>query len=344
MRTTLIFTLFCMGCPALFAAGPAPHRPETKAAPASPAKKNAAWNYRTAIKEAKKNQAKADAEPAPPPVPVFCILGGWSGKPFGDLAAFKSVIWKSAVVYAGEEPGPGKDRMAVLEILKAMREARGSKIAVGFEALDMSAQPALDDYASGKIAEEEFLQKTGWPKDGDSGFSLYRPVFDFIVRNKLRALALDVPKDLLSKIEREGPAGLEEKDKQFMPAKIDFSRRKKYLELLKASFKGPGAPDAGAPAWDAHLAAVSYRDEAAGARIADFIGSNPGWSVLVAAGNDRLIYNAGIPASVKSRGAKIRQASFYAKTAAACPEVPPKEDKDLANYIWYTTSTVAAGK
>jgi len=76
-------------------------------------------------------------------------------------------------------------------------------------------------------------------------------------------------------------------------------------------------------------------NEGMGARIADFLGANPGYSVLVLAGNGHLMYNAAIQASVKSRTKGLRQASFYTESAAACPEKLPEEHKNLAGYIWY---------
>ena len=345
MKASFLFPLFCLAGPALLSAGQMSHKPDITAKPSlSGQKASVGKTYRASMAAAKKSRAKTDASAIPPPVPVFCILGGRSGKPFGDLAAFKSLIWKSGVIYAGEEPGQGKGRQALLEVLKAMREARGSKIAVGFEALDMALQPVLDDYAAGKMNEEEFLQKTGRQNDPGVDLALYRPVLSFIILNKLRALALGVPKEIVLKIEREGLTSLNDKDKQFPPAQISVSKHKKYLDYLKASFKGSDAAGAFGPAWENYLSAVSYRNEASGARIADFINADPGWSVLVAAGNDRLIYNAALPASVKSRTVKLRQASFYSKTAANCPDLLPKEDKDLANYIWYSTTTVISGK
>jgi len=283
---------------------------------------------------APKSPAKPEVKAAAPLVQTFCIFGGQSGKPFGDLASFKSVIWKSDVVYAGGNASQFKAQEARLDILKSMREARSSKIAVGFEALDFTQQPALDDYAAGKITEDEFLQKTGWQAQAGADFPLYRPIFNFIIQNKLRALALGAPAPVISRIEREGLAGLGDDEKKFLPAPVNISRHKKYLDFLKASFTAaaPGLT------WDNHLAAVSAWDEAAGARIADFLAAMPGYEMLVLAGNDRLIYNAALPASVKSRTVKLRQASFYSEEEAKCPEELPKEKRDLANYVWYTSS------
>ena len=282
------------------------------------------------VKNSKSDAAalKTTAQPVPQnTIPGYCLFGGQTGKPFNSEAAFKTLVWKSDIIYIGETA----DQLAQLEALKAMREARGTKIAVGFEALNILLQPVLDNYAAGKISEEEFLQKTDWQNQGVD-FARYKPIFDFIIQNKLKALALNIPKEIISKIEREGLSALNDDDKKILPAPVSVTKHKKYLEFLKASL---GASTAGEPAWDNRLAAVSARNEGSGARIADFINANPGWSVLVTAGNDRLIYNAAIPASVKTRTVKLRQTSFYTQDGAKCPGVLPKEKKDLANYIWY---------
>ncbi|MBI4801677.1 MAG: ChaN family lipoprotein [Elusimicrobia bacterium] len=293
--------------------------------------------------------------------PGFCIFGGWSGKPFGSEAAFKSVIWKSDVIHVGETHDQIKDHLAQLEVLKTLRVARGAKIAVGFEMLNVTLQPALDDYVSGKLTEEEFLQKTDWAKEWKFDFGLYKPLFDFIIQNKLKALALNVPKKIVSKIARVGLAGLDAEEKKFLPEPVNIPTHKKYLEFLKTSFDGHGdtpppasAPKAGSksPAdsaqagggvaplakistWDNYLASMAAWNEAMGAKIADFVNANPGWSALVVTGNSHVIYNAAIPASVKARTNKIRQASFYTEDAAKCPAEFPKTAKDTANYVWY---------
>lgn len=291
----------------------------------------------------------APVQAAPPPAPVpqpktydladgpgFCIFGGNSGKPFNNEAAFRSVIWKSDVVYVGETHDQIKDHLAQLEALKALRVVRGSKVAVGFEMLNVTLQPVLDDYASGKITEAEFLQKADWEHEWGFDFGLYKPLFDYIVQNKFRALALNVPKKIVSKIARAGLDGLAPEERKFLPEKVEISTNKKYLDFLKASFDGHGdTPMAKMFTWDNYLASMAAWNEAMGARVADFVNANPGWSVMVVAGNGHIMYNAAIPASVKARTEKKYQASFFTLEAAACPAVFPKADKDTANYIWY---------
>ncbi|HNW44641.1 MAG TPA: ChaN family lipoprotein [Elusimicrobiales bacterium] len=300
-----------------------------------------AASFASAAAPAGKPAARPAAQPAAraaaqPGGPGFCIFGAQSGKPFGSEAAFKSVVWKSDVVYVGETHDQPLDHLAQLEALKAMRIARGSKIAVGFEMLNQSLQPVLDDYAAGRMTEAEFLEKADWKKEWGFDFAMYKPLFDFIVANKLRALALNVPRPVVAKIARAGLESLSPEEKKYLPETVTVSAHKKYNEFLKESFSGHGdSPMAKMFTLENYLASMAAWNEGMGLRIADFLGANPGYAALVVAGNGHVAYNAAIPASVKARVKGVRQASFYTETAAQCPEKFPKEHKDLANYVWY---------
>lgn len=290
----------------------------------------------------KKPQANVEKRPVTPedaalaqPDPRFCIFGGQSGKAFNTEAAFKAIVWKNDVVYVGETHDQPLDHQAQFEALKAMKIARGTRIAVGFEMLNQTLQPLLDDYAAGKITQEEFLDKADWKKEWGFDFAMYKPLFDFIAANKLRALALNVPKKVVAKIARAGLEGLSPEEKRYLPEKVEITAHKKYNEFLKASFADHGnSPMAKMFTLDNYLASMAAWNEGMGARIADFLNANPGYAVLVIAGNGHVIYNAAIPASVKARVKGVRQASFYTEDGA-CPGKINKDHQNLANYIWY---------
>ncbi len=300
-----------------------------------------AWSASVKKPEANVEKRKAPAAAEAPIVlttaaPNFCIFGGQSGKPQQGEAAFKAVVWKSDVVYVGETHDQPLDHLAQFEALKAMRIARGSRIAVGFEMLSQPLQAVLNEYAEGRLTEEEFLAKADWKKEWGFDFNMYKPLFDFIVQNKLRALALNVPKKVVGKIARTGLGSLTEEEKSFLPEKVEITQHKKYNEYLKASFAGHGdSPMAKMFTLENYLASMAAWNEGMGARVAEFLNANPGYSVLVIAGNGHILHNAAIPASVKSRVKGVRQASFYTEDAEKCPEVMAKEHKDLANYVWY---------
>ena len=300
----------------------------------------------TAYAARKKPEAAIEKRPPPvyaaaPPVltrdrPGFCITGARSGKDFHSEAAFKSIVWKSDVVYVGETHGESLDHMAQLEALKAMKIARGSKIAVGFEMLNQALQPVLDEYAAGKLTEEEFLVKADWKTGRAFDFAMYKPLFDFIITNKLRAIALNVPRSVVGKISRSGLESLTPEERRSLPEEFKITEHKKYNEYLKESFAGHGnSPPAKTFTFENYQASMAAWNEGMGSRIAAFLNENPGYAVLVITGNGHVIYNAAIPASVKARIKDVRQASFYTANAAKCPEILPKEHKDMANYIWY---------
>ena len=292
--------------------------------------------YAKYVKKLNSNVDKREAPAeAAKPDPRFCIFGAQSGKPFNTEAAFMSVVWKNDVVYVGETHDQPLDHAAQFEALKAMKIARGSKIAVGFEMLNQTLQPILDDYAAGKLTQEEFLDKVNWKKEWGFDFNMYKPLFDFIVEHKLRGLALNVPKKVVGKIARTGLDSLTPEEKAFLPEKVEITKHKKYNEYLKASFAGHGdSPMAKMFTLENYLASMAAWNEGMGNKVAEFLNVNPGWSVLVVAGNGHVVHNAAIPASVKSRVKDVRQASFYTEDGA-CPEKLNKDHKDLANYVWY---------
>ena len=291
--------------------------------------------------------------------PGFCIFDGRSGSPVGTEADFKAAVREGDVIFAGETHDQLKDHLAQLEALKALAEARGEKTAVGFEMLNMTLQPVLDDYAAGKISEDEFLLKTDWKTEWGFDFRLYKPIFDFIRANKLKALALNLPKKVVSKIARVGLDGLSPEEKQYLPAKVEITKNEAYIKYIRQSFDGHGKVRSETAAGGAdrnflrqyllgkekkgmgdftfenYLAAMCAWNETMGARLADFLNANPGFAGMTVAGAGHVIYNAGIPASVGSRTSGLRPVSFYPQNAGTCPSALPAEDAGLADYVWY---------
>lgn len=287
--------------------------------------------------------------------PGFCVFNGVSGAPLAGEAAFKAVLRDADAVFSGESHDQLKDHLAQLEALKALSAARGEKVVVGFEMLNMTLQPVLDEYAAGKLTEEEFLLKADWKKEWGFDFNLYKPLFDFIRANKLKALALNLPKKVVSTIARAGLEGLSPEQRQYLPAKVEITKNEAYIKYIRDSFENHGKARAsgekaflrqyilgrenkaarGMFTFENYLAAMCAWNEAMGSRLADFLNANPGFAGQVIAGSGHVIYNAGIPASVGSRTGGLRPVSFYPQDAAACPASFPAVDSGLADYVWY---------
>lgn len=264
--------------------------------------------------------------------PGFCIFNTLSGVPVNNSASFQAIIWNSDAVFAGESHDQPADHLAQLEALKALHAGRGAAVAVGFEMLNVTLQPVLDDYAEGRLTEEEFLQKVDWKKEWGFDFNLYKPLFDFIRANRLKALALNLPKRVVSNIARVGLKALPPEDKQYLPPDLKITTNKAYIEYIRKSYEGHMSQMF---TFENYLAAMCAWNEAMGARLADFVKANPGFAALAIAGAGHVIYNAGIPESFKTRTSGLRLSSFYPQPADVCPSAFPQQDADLADYVWY---------
>ncbi|MEA3306386.1 MAG: ChaN family lipoprotein [Elusimicrobiota bacterium] len=264
--------------------------------------------------------------------PRHCLYKSKSHKKI-TIKKFKKYISKSDVVYVGESHDQMKDHLAQLKALELLYLAKDEKIAVGFEMLNFTLQPILDDYAKGAIGEDAFLEKVNWKKEWGFDFNLYKPLFHFIRNKKLKALALNMPKRIVAKIARVGIKGLKPEDRKLLPENIHISTDEKYLTYLKASFEN--GPMSGMFKFENYLASMSAWNEVMGSKMADFLNKNKEYSGLVIAGNGHILYNAGIPFSVKTRTENLNHSSFYTEDALTCPEKPDTEVLKYADFIWF---------
>jgi uncharacterized iron-regulated protein len=286
--------------------------------------------------------ATPPSAPAPTPVPApapaasddgpgFCIFNAATGAPV-SAKSFLAVVSRGQVVEVGENHDQPKDHMAQLEALKAMYATHSSRIVVGFEMLDVMLQPVLDDYAAGNITDKEFLAKTDWKHEWGFDFGMYKPIFDFIRAKKLKALALNLPHQVVGDIARLGLDALPAADKAYLPADMKVTTNERYINFVKESFDSSMA---GMFKFENYLAAMSAWNETMGAGMAAFLNTNQGYAGLVVAGSGHVIFNAGIPASIAARAPGLKQLSFYPQAAVSCPAAFPAADAGLADYVWY---------
>ena len=262
----------------------------------------------------------------------YCLYKAKSRKKI-NLKSLEKHIAASDVVYVGESHDQMKDHLAQLKALELLYMEKDRKIAVGFEMLNFTLQPILNDYAEGKLSENEFLKKVDWEKEWGFDFNLYKPLFDFIREKKLKALALNMPKKTVAKIARVGLEGLSPEERKLLPENIHISTNERYLKFLKTSFEN--GPMSGMFKWENYLASMSVWNEVMGSKMADFLNKNKGYSGLVIAGNGHIIYNAGIPFSVKTRTKDLEHSSFYTEDAPTCPASPDREILKYADFIWF---------
>ncbi len=250
---------------------------------------------------------------------------------------FAGRIAGSDAVYVGESHDQEFAHLAQLEALKILASAKKNKVIVGFEMLNSGLQPVLDRYAAGETTEEEFLAAAGWEKEWGFDFGLYKPLFDYIRNNKLKAAALNVPRATIKKIARGGMAALSPEERKFLPEKVEVNRDPLYLAYLRSTYGGHGDnPMAKLITWDNYLLSMAAWNEGMADAAVKALKKNKGHAVLVIAGNGHVQHNAGIPWSVRARTKGLKHLSVYTEDSDAAEEFM-KDPRPLADLVWFVT-------
>jgi uncharacterized iron-regulated protein len=223
------------------------------------------------------------------------ILSGTTGRALG-FDRMIADMRGSRFVHVGEthDSMPMHDLQArVLEALYA----QDRHLAVGMEMLPVTVQETLNKWSAGLLTKDEFIREVRWYVNWNFNFGYYERIFDFAKEHRLPVYALNIPREIISKIRMRGWDALSDEEKALIPEPPDVSNED-HRTLIRAIFessdlppqmKGPGLDQVfeglyrSQSAWDEVMAANAVR----GAR-------SEGRRVVVLAGSGHLIYNLGL--------------------------------------------------
>ena len=80
----------------------------------------------------------------------------------------------------------------------------GKPVVIGIEYLPRSMQPVLDEWVAGKLTPEAFFEKSRWAELWRHDFAAYRPLLDLARDRKVPMVALNIDRDFIRKVSREG--------------------------------------------------------------------------------------------------------------------------------------------
>lgn len=206
-------------------------------------------------------------------------------------------IISKRVVFIGEKHDEFSHHINQLEIIKALHR-RGKKLAVGFEMFQRAYQPVLDDYLAGKISEKEMLIKTEYFNRWGYNYHLYKPILDYIKREKIPAVALNLEEEITKKINKAGILSLSKAERAFLPKEMDYSSERHLVETLRA-YRNISEHNGGKfnnfyesmLAWDETMADTASR----------YLTDNPEKTMVIIAGSGHIANKNGIPERVRRR-------------------------------------------
>jgi hypothetical protein len=146
--------------------------------------------------------------------------------------------------------------------------------------------------------KEEFLKELNWENTWSIDYQLYKPILDDIKEKQLRVLGLNVQRDLVRKVGKNGIEGLSPGDKKRLP-EMDLTDRvhRAYIaSIYRRHHRGE------AKEFDSFYQAQCLWDGHGGNPFEFFKSSDgQGKTVLVFAGNGHIVFDFGIPKRVYRR-------------------------------------------
>jgi len=202
-----------------------------------------------------------------------------------NIQSLLAQVKPGTILLLGENHGLAAHRDQHIEILNHLRAA-GLKVSVGLEFINYTDQTYIDLYRVGQLNEDAFLQNIKW---GGFGFEFYKSQLNFpIIENGEKSLGLNIPRSVISKISKNGLAGLNEVDLKIMPPNFQIGRdsyKARFMAIAGSHCKVPANCFASQSAWDDTMAWQAVK----------FIEQNPEQVLVIVIGEFHVQYGGGTP-------------------------------------------------
>ena len=230
---------------------------------------------------------------------------------------------------------------AELRVLQELARA-GRPVLVGLEMYPYPEQWFLDGWVDGRLTEEAFLQTSRWYENWGYNWLYYRDIFLFARDHKLRMVALNAPRDVVTAVRKKGFKNLTPEEAAHIPTDIDTSSPEHRI-LFKSYFEGGGDPlhsGMTEAQWDSMIAAQSTWDATMAFHAVKALQEQGGQDtvMVVLVGSGHVVYGLGIQYQAQYQAAR----HFQGKIATVVPvNVRDGEGHDVrtvqasyADFVW----------
>lgn len=238
--------------------------------------------------------------------------------------AFIEEISSSRAILVGEVHDRADDHLVQVQILLGL--AKGARpVHVGIEYLPWTLQAKVDEYLSGAASEEEFLRGANWIGNWGHPFYLARPVFLAARKWSAGIACLNAPREIVSKVAREGIKALSESERALIAAEIDLqdAEHRRYVRAVydRHPHFSPGR-------YDYFYEAQCVWEDTMAEKAAGYLGARDGVMVILC-GRGHIVEGFGIPERLRKRtGGKV------------VTVVPLSQEstfpRNIADYVWIT--------
>ncbi len=267
-------------------------------------------------------------------------VGQWLDPDSGEVLESGAIfdrLARSRIVLLGEAHTSAAHHRWQAYMLAALH-SRNANMMVGFEMFPRRTQPVLEDWSAGKLDEEAFLRQVEWRKVWGYDEKYYLPLFHFTRLNRLPTLALNVDRELISKVGDQGWQALDEADRMGIsdPAPASDAYRdalaqlyayKQTMGMSQAHGEGAEAPDIDEIRQSedfAHFVDAQLTwDRAMAEALAAAHRRDTGAMVVGIVGRGHLEYGYGIPHQLADMGIDDVDVLIPVDADGSCDPLPP---------------------
>jgi uncharacterized iron-regulated protein len=208
------------------------------------------------------------------------------------------------IILVAETHDNKKHHEMELDVIRSLR-ARKIPMAIGLEMFQSDNQRQLDDWVEGRITEQSF--KAVYARNWSYDWSLYRDIFIFARDNRIPMVALNIPKEMVFKVAKQGFASLTPEDRKNLPSGITCDINKPQTEFLKKTFQEVFKHEASGKIFTNFCEAQGVRNSGMAMIIANDQKNHPDRKLVVLAGTWHAVKH-GIPerlANINGLGYKV---------------------------------------
>jgi len=202
----------------------------------------------------------------------------------------------SRFIYVGETHNSLPMHEIQYKIIRALY-ARDRHLAIGLEMLPVGVQETLNKWSAGLLTKEELIRDVRWYVNWSFNFGFYEKIFEFAKEHRLPVYALNVPREIITRIRMRGWEALSEDEKRLVPTAPDLTN-KDHRALIRAIFETSEIPPQmkgagldmmfeglyrGQSAWDEVMSANAVKGA-----------ESEGRRMVVCAGSGHVLYNLGL--------------------------------------------------
>jgi len=216
------------------------------------------------------------------------------------LTQLTSAAERSDLILIGEAHDDKSHHEMQLALIRSLWDKK-LPLAIGVEMFESTSQRYLDDWSAGKMSERDFeaIYARNWSQE----WSLYRDIFLFARDNRIPMVALNIPKELVSKVARQGFGSLTPAEKTGLPEGTTCDLNNPHTAFLEKSFKEVFKHVTNGRIFTYFCEAQTLRNSGMAMNLNRYVTKHPGTKVVGLTGVWHAVKNA-VPEQLERIGSK----------------------------------------